>query len=195
MVNTTHQDLVTLINTFDKKQVKKIVKRIKKFENMSNDLGFEISNYITSLLGSKASASTSVKLRSFLDVCNDIERMGDIYSQIGDDFQRKKGDKIWFTPQQRTSLNEISEITREAIVTMNNNITIPNFEIAGLTKAKLLFEKVSYKREQFRDEYLQNQEMVEENIKGSIIYVNIMTLLQSLNTHILHVSEALSREM
>ncbi len=191
-----HQDLISLINSIDKKEVKKLTKGIKKYKEKSDETGTEISNFITKILGSRASKDTSLNLRSFLDVCNDLERLGDIYNQIARDFQKKKGDNIWFTPQQRNSLLELSEMTREALVIMNKNISSRNrIESERLDQAKQINEQFSYNRELLRDEYLKNKDLVEENIKGSIIYVNIMTLLQTLNNHILHVSESLSREL
>jgi len=72
----------TLVNSTDAKEQKKMLKKLKKYEKITDKLEVEITEYMTKLSSQEITPKTSLRLRSTLNICNDLERIGDIYFQI-----------------------------------------------------------------------------------------------------------------
>ena len=61
-----------LLNSVDVAEQKTLMKKLKKYEKITDNMEVEITEYITNLSKEKMTPATSVKMRSILSACNDL---------------------------------------------------------------------------------------------------------------------------
>ena len=82
----------------------------------------EVATYLGKTATLEMSDSSSMKMRAMLSITNDLERIGDIYFQMGKAFEKKDDKKRYFTPEQREGLNKLNKVLGEAFEIMIANL-------------------------------------------------------------------------
>jgi len=184
-----------LINTTDAKKQRKLLKKLNKYEKITDSMEIEITEYITKLSNQEITPRTSLRLRSILNVCNDLERIGDIYYQISKTLEQKIENKTYFTPEQRTNLTEMCEKVDQAFVVMVENLNNPHYDQVSKEKAMDLEYDINKMRDRLRKENLTKIGKEGYNVKSAMIYNNIYSSLEKVGDHIINVTEAVVGEI
>ncbi len=184
-----------LINETDEKKQKKMLKKLKKYEKISDDMEKEITEYITKLGSSEITPKTSMRLRSVLNVCNDLERIGDIYYQISKTIELKNEEKAYFTPQQRDNINKLCDLVDQGFAEMVRNLDTPSYDDVTKDEAMKIEKSINALRNKFKDEHLTNLGKADYNVKSAMIYNNIIHSLEKVGDHIINVTEAVVGEI
>jgi len=179
-----------LINATEPKKIKKLHKKIKKYEKISDRMEVEITEFITNLSTREITPKTSMRLRSIINVCNDLERVGDVYYQISKTIEVKNEEKSYFTPAQRNNLNEMSDKLDHAFNIMLENLNEPSYDNVDIIKAADQEKEINKYRNKLRDEHLDNLGKEDYNVKSAMIYNNIFHALERVGDHVINVSEA-----
>jgi len=185
----------TLVNETDAKKQKKMLKKLKKYEKISDEMEKEITEYITKLGSSEITPKTSMRLRSVLNVCNDLERIGDIYFQISKTIELKNEENAYFTPQQRDNINKLSDKVDEAFAEMVRNLNVPSYDDVDISAAMKIEKQINKLRNEMKDEHLTNLGSPDYNVKSAMIYNNIIHSLEKVGDHIINVTEAVVGEI
>lgn len=183
-----------LLNSTEAKKQQKLLKKIKKYEEISDAMEIEIAEYITKLSNEEVTSETSLKLRSVLNICNDLERIGDIYFQISKTIEKKIEDKNYFLPDQRSNINNMIDLIDKAFDTMNKNLANPKYADVSPAKALKLEEEINTFRNKLRKENLKNISKKDYNVKTAMIYNNVFSSLEKVGDSIVSVSESISGE-
>ena len=155
----------------------------------------EITEYITKLTNQEITSRTSEKLRSVLNICNDLERIGDIYYQISKSIEHKINNNIYFTPEQRNNLNEMNDKVEEAFVCMVDNLNTPQYDQVTKGKADDLEYDINNLRDRFKRENLTRIGAKGYNVQSGMIYNNIYSSLEKVGDHIINITEAIVGEI
>ena len=186
-----HKKSQELINELDVKKRGKLMKKIIKYEEITDSLESEIANYIGKVSTSKLTEKSSLRLRSMLSITSDLERIGDIYMQISKTVDKKTDAKLWFDQNQRDNLNELFNKVLEAYELMISNLS-GNYSEINLDKSVSLEVAINELRNDIRKKHLKSMEKGDYNAQSGLIYSNIFSSIERVGDHIINVSEAAS---
>ena len=179
-----------LLNSTDTKEQKSLYKKLHKYEEITDRMEIEITEYITKLTSSEITPRTSLKLRSILNICNDLERIGDIYYQISKTLETKNNNKLYFTPEQRNSLNEMSSLVEQAFGIMNDNLSRDHYDTVSKEKALDIERDINKFRDELREGNLTKLGSDGYDVQSAMIYNNIFSSLEKVGDHIINVTES-----
>jgi len=195
IVSRMSRFIETLLNSTVDKEQRKSIKKIKKYEKISDKMEIEITEYITKLADKEITPKTSIRLRSFLNIANDLERIGDIYFQMSKTLERKMDDEIYFLPNQRDNLNEMNKLIDEAFEEMISNLNTPSYDDVTKDSAREIEKKVNKLRNKLRDENLSKLGKEDYPVEAAMIYNNLFSSLERIGDHIVNVSESIVGEI
>jgi len=180
-----------LLKETDIKKFNSLMARIRKYEDITDRMEVEIADYLAKASQGEMSDSASIKVRSMISIINDMERIGDICYQLSITIERKREQKAYFTPELRTSLEEMISEVQKAMIIMNKNLNSSYSQvlIADADEAELAINKM---RNQLRKKYLQNIEKGEGKIQTGMIYNNLIHSLEKVGDHVFNISEAIT---
>ena len=173
----------------DNNKKKYFYDKIAKYEEITDRVEVEISNYLAKAAENELSEETSRRVRGMLAIINDLERIGDIFYHMSLTLNRKEIDKVWFSPEQRKNLIKMMGIVDEAFVIMINNLKSDYNSVSYVT-ALAKENEVNDFRDFLRSEHFENIEKQEYNVKSGIFYSDLFYSLEKVGDHIMNVTEA-----
>lgn len=184
-----------LMKSSDSKTQKNMLKKLKKYEKISDQMEIEITEYVTKLANQELTPKTGMRFRSVINVCNDLERIGDVYYQISKIIETKIEEKAYFLPHQRENLSLLSDKVDAAFKEMVRNLETPSYDNVTKGKAVALEKEINAFRNVLRDEHLNKLGTEEYNVKSAMIYNDIFHALEKVGDHIINVTEAVVGEI
>ena len=184
----------SLITERDPKMYNLTLEKIKKYEEITDRLEVEVTNYLTKVSENEISQDASKKSRAMMSISNDLERIGDLFFQMSKTIERKNTEKIYFTPGQRERLNEMFKLIDETFVITNEHLSGEYDQIKiELSKAKE--KEINQLRNRLKQEHLTAIETGEYQIKNGQVYLDLISYCEKIGDHILNVSEAVAGEI
>jgi len=179
-----------LMQETDVKKFDKLMKRIRKYEDITDKMEVEIADYLAKAAQGEMSDAASIKVRSMISIINDMERIGDICYQISITLERKKEKKTDFTTDLNKNLEEIMSEVVKAFEIMNINLN-SDYKQVSITDADEAEIAINKMRNRLRKKYLEKIEKGEFNIQTGMIYNNLIHSLEKIGDHIFNVTEAI----
>ncbi len=185
----------TLLNTTDDKEKLSLIAKLKKYEEITDKFEEEITDYITNLSDKEMTHKTSIRLRSFFNICNDMERIGDIFYQFAKTMESKINRKIYFTPEQRNQLNDLLNIVERSFEEMNHNLNLSSYESASLTKCYHLEDETNIQRNAMRKFNQDNIGKGDYDVNAAMVFTNMFSSLERIGDHIVNINESVAGEI
>lgn len=182
------------LNSSEKKEKNKMLDKLEKYEEITDRVEVEIADYLGETARLEMSDEASVQMRSMLNISTDLERIGDIFFQMGKALEKKDNDKHYFTPEQRDGINSMITVTEEAFEIMNDNLR-SEYGTITMDKAISKEKEINSLRDSLRKQHLKNIEKGEVNMNSALIYSNIFSSFEKVGDHIINVSEAVAGEI
>ena len=179
-----------LMKETDNKKFDALMKRIRKYEDITDKMEVEIADYLAKSAQGEMSDAASIKVRSMISIINDMERIGDICYQISISIERKKEKKADFTNEATKSIEDMLSEIQLSLNIMNNNLN-SDYAQVSLTEANNSEININNMRNKLRKSYLQKIEKGEMKIQTGMIYNNLIHSLEKIGDHIFNVSEAI----
>ena len=176
------------------KKQKKLLKKIRDYEEMTDRMELEISEYLMSVSASGTlSSDSALKVTSLLSVVNDLERVGDIFFQMSKDVERNYDNEKTFKDKQIENMLKMMDLVDEAIAIMTSNLSSTNSHISLEPAMKIEIEINDF-RNQLRKGQSKDIEKDKYDPKRDGLYKDIFHLCEKLGDHIINVSEAITGE-
>lgn len=185
-----------LIRATDTKEQIDMLDRLAKYEEITDRFEIELTEYLTKLSRKDITPTTSVRIRSIMNICNDLERIGDVFFQMSKTVEQKIANKTWFNPVQHQRLNEMFELIDEAFVVMITNLQTERYDDVKKERAMELEDKINALRNLMRTENTEHMKTREDyNIGSAMVYNNLFSSLEKVGDHIINVTESIVGEI
>lgn len=183
-----------LLLTDKPKKQKKLLKKLREYEEMTDRMEEEISAYLikVSTSGTLSSEST-VKVTSLLSAVNDLERIGDIFFQMSKDLDRIIKNEKSLRSKQIKNLEEMMDLIDEALAIMVSNLNSKKGNVS-LESAISKEAEINKFRNYLRKDQTKDIEKEKYDIKRDGWYKDLFHLCEKVGDHIINVSEAITGE-
>jgi phosphate:Na+ symporter len=176
---------ISFTGLFFKKQNKqeKFLKKIKKREQITDNIELEVAEYLTKISSSNLTEKSTRKIRLMHSMINDLERIGDIYFQMSKTFELMENEEIKLPQDAVDEIGNMLDLVREDIKIMRTNMESFGDEI-DLNPAIEIEQEINRKRDMMKDGVY--------NSKAGVTYLDYLTRLEKIGDHIFNVNEALA---
>jgi len=177
----------------DKKQQKqeKFLAKIKKREQITDNIELEVAEYLTRISGFNLSSSATRRIRAMHSIINDLERIGDIYFQMSKTFEQMQNEDITLPEGAKQEIRQMLNAVHNAIQLMRANMNKSNGEVQ-LDKAIELENEINELRDYLKDSHYSRLEKGEYTSKAGVIYLDYLARLEKIGDHLFNVNEALA---
>jgi len=178
---------------FFKKQKKheKFLKKIKKREEITDNIELEIAEYLTKISSFNLSDTATRKIRAMHSMINDMERVGDIYFQMSKTFEDMEKEGIELPKGAVEEIGEMLNVLHNAIKHVRRNLDKQNGDF-DLNRAIDIEKEINIMRDQLMDKHYQRLEKNEYSNKAGFIYLDYLNRMEKIGDHLFNVSEALA---
>jgi len=178
---------------FFKKQKKheKFLKKIKKREQITDNIELEIAEYLTKISKFNLSDSATRKIRAMHSMINDMERVGDIYFQMSKTFEEMHNNDIQLPEDASGEIAKMLDLLHESIRLVRKNLNQDNGEF-DLKKAIEIEKKINSMRDELLEKHYKRLEDNSYSNKAGFIYLDYMNRMEKIGDHLFNVSEALA---
>ena len=190
ITNRLFNMIPALMKETNSKKFDALMKRIRKYEDITDKMEVEIADYLAKSAQGEMSDAASIKVRSMISIINDMERIGDICYQMSISMGRKKEKKADFTNEASKSIEDMLSEVQLSLNIMNNNLNSEYSQVT-LTEANNSEININDIRNKLRKSYLQKIEKGEMKIQTGMIYNNLIHSLEKIGDHVFNVSEAI----
>lgn len=184
-----------LLAATETKKQQKHLKKLAKYEEITDSFEVELTAYLTKISKEEVSRKVSLRIRSMINIGNDLERIGDIFYQMSKTIERKIEQNIWFNQAQRDRLKEMYVLVDEAFEVMIENLSTPSYDNVSKARAVELEQMINEQRNKMRKENLVNMTMPDYNVNSALVYSNLFSSLERVGDHIINVTEAVVGEI
>ncbi len=179
-------------NSRDEIQQMRNYEKLIQYEEITDDIRNEITEYVTKISKQETTTGTSVILKSVLNITNELERIGDIYQEIAEAIHSKITNSIWFNPTQRDNINSLMSLTDHSVKETLSNLRMDRYADADLTLSKELKEEFNIKINQLKSALFEYTRGEDVNSKGLVIYNTLMASLGQVQYHVNEINQSLA---
>lgn len=181
--------LKSLILETEKRKFSKILQKIKQYEEITDRIEDEVSEYLTKVSETVSTQKTNEEIKSILSIINDLESIGDIYYSLSKLLERKSENKIYFVPIQRNNIIDMINKVEDFFGLLKNHIENTNEK----SSKKIKTEKNNLKKFHYdlKKDHLMNISQSKYSIKSGVIYSDILSGLEHVTSHIIDVKNSI----
>lgn len=191
IVGRMSQTTKTYFNNTDEVEQMACFEKLVKYENITDAIRDEITEYIMKISQEPNTTNTSRTLKSVLVITNELERIGDIYQEIAESIAKKVENKLWFNPKQRQNINTLINLTDHSIHESLSNLRLNSYKDADLTISLDLKNEFKNQIETLKQNYFELTKGKDINPEGLVIYNTLMAALNQIQYHINEINQSL----
>jgi phosphate:Na+ symporter len=192
---TVHKMSHILIEQSDavkEKKLTKLNKKIRKYEDITDELEEQISQFLLKVSQSKLSEDNSREVQALLSIITDLERVADIILRMSNDLIRKNKKDVVFNSSQRQNLIDLSNLVDEAILLMLENLSSAetNFKVIRDKESQINSFVKDLRKDQFS-----SIDKPDYDVKAGIVYRDLYNSYEKIADHLENVSEAFNDDL
>ena len=173
----------------DKEKFKALFERIKKYEDISDNMEIEIGKYLEHVSDAHLSDDTKGKIRHMMREISELESIGDACYNLARILLRKSESADDFTPEQNAAIEKMMRLTDNAMKQMLETICGRREEVS-IAPTRDIEQKINDLRDELK---LQNTTDVNSRKYGFAIgtmFIDVISECEKLGDYVLNVVEA-----
>lgn len=172
------------------KKYYKLLSKIEKYEQITDNIELEIAIYLTKVSEGEISHESSKKIRAMLKIIDDMESVADAIYQLSKVVDNLKQSKSKFTEHQNNSILEMHDLVKQALVEMNLNLK-NDFKNMDIKNAYLIEKMINTKRNLLRQQHIEDLKEKKYKHKTGTFYSDMFSINERIGDYIINVSEAI----
>ena len=174
----------------EQKNIDKLLAKIEKREDITDQLQKEIATYLSKLGRSELSDESAGRLRNMLRMVTDLERMGDIFYLLSLNKKRMGDMNIVFPESVKKELEDYFDLIYKAIKQMNINLMLDDPENVDLDAVFELENEINAVRDHLKKLHYERIEKAHYPVENGILFLDFVNSAEKLGDHILNINQA-----
>jgi len=172
------------------KKLGNLVDEIKREEQKTDEMEEEIINFCSQLARSGSSLAVGRRVSTFLEIANDVERIGDHCMNLVLLAERRWEKKYTFAQDTQEVLNEMMKSVGEFLEATEKYLG-PDGE-DSLGEVKVLEAKINKLRDRSRKSHAKRMQEGDVKVREGLIFLDMMTNMEKIGDYCFNVCEALN---
>ena len=178
-----------LLHTTEDSKFVKLYSRIEKYEGISDNMEIEIAKYLDQVSNAHLSDETKEKVRSMLREISELESIGDSCYNIARTINRKMSAKEDFTEKQYNHIEQMFELTDDALTQMNS-LLISHKHQNDVNRSFNIENEINNYRNQLSTQNIQDVNEHKYTYAIGTMYMDIIQECEKLGDYVVNVVEA-----
>jgi phosphate:Na+ symporter len=175
----------------DAKPYKKLYKKIKKYEKITDRIEVEVYTYLTKLSESKLSEGGSEEVRKMIKVTDELESIADAAYKMASSIYKKNKASIYFKQDIRDHLNTMFELIESSLHIMHNNLK-QEIGKADTQHALEIEKEINKLRDIIRKNHPENLKKEKYNFQTGLIFNDIIMQCEKIGDHCYTISQTIA---
>lgn len=177
----------------DKKEFEEIHERVSKYEEITDRVEVEITTFLSAVSKKQLSDHSLEELRRIRLTCSEIEKIGDICFKMSTVLAKKREEKVYFTPAQRSELFEMFKLTNDAFEHVLESISKgEEFSRQNLARATELELRINAFRDAAADAVIDDIEKGTVHVKSAFYFNKLITSCEKVGDNLHNIAEAVA---
>ena len=181
--------VTVLLDEKNKKDFDRQYERIKKYENIADNMEMEIALYLEKVSNDHLSDDTKGKIRSMLRQISELESIGDACFNTARTLLRKRESREDFTAEQYAHLRQMLRLVNESIAQMIVVIS-GRKENQTIDLSEEMERDINALRDQLKAQNIQDVDARQYSYHLGTLYIDIVSSCEKLADYVMNVVEA-----
>lgn len=177
-----------LIFSNDAKKQTKLMEKIQKYEDRTDEMELEIDNYLVKVSEGRLSTAASFEIKGVLSITNDLERVADIILRMSKDVNRKIKYKLDFSDSNLEDFRTMLDAVDAAFDTMIENLS-KNYSEVKIDEARSKENEIDALLKKMNKQHLKSIDHKDYDVKTGIIFRDILFGCEKVGDHLINVTE------
>ena len=174
-----------------RKMQDKFLKKIRKREEITDNIELEVAEYLTKISSFNLSTSATRRIRAMHSIINDLERVGDIYFQMSKTYETMREQELSLPPEAIKEIEEMLDLVLNCIRLVRENMKSYSGDI-DLEKAIEIEKEINEKRDLLKSAHYSRLEKGDYHAKAGVMFLDFLSRLEKIGDHLFNVNEALA---
>lgn len=183
-------EMVTeMLGEKDNGKFNKLYDRIEKYEGISDNMELEIGKYLEQVSDAHLSDDTKAKIRGMLREISELESIGDSCYHLARTLKRKNDGKDDFTEDQYNHMEQMMQLTDQALLQMNKAVSGRRDE-QDFNRSRTMENEINNYRSQLRKQNVLDVDNHLYSYENGTLYMDVINECEKLGDYIINVLEA-----
>ncbi|MCQ2294126.1 MAG: Na/Pi cotransporter family protein [Bacteroidales bacterium] len=174
----------------DDDEFDRLVERIAKYEDITDNMEMEISNYLTKVSANELSDKGSHRISAMLRIVDNLESIGDNIYQVAVTRKNKRETEVHFDQHLNDNIDQMTRLVQHALDVMDANLR-GDYDHVDMMSANAAEEDINRYRDQLRNEHLDALKRGTYDYNIGSLYSSLFALYEKIGDYVINVSEAI----
>ena len=178
-----------LLEERDDEKFGKLFERIRKYEDISDNMEIEIAKYLEEVSNAHLSDDTKQKIRSMLRQISELESIGDACYNLGRSINRLHESKKEFTDHLKDEIHKMMEVTDNSLTQMDNVLQSRREDVT-IDETLRIENEINTMRDQLKKENIASVNDHQYDYAMGTMFADIVGECEKLGDYVVNVVEA-----